>query len=320
MERIIRFSDTVPGTKIFITQGIHWEVFMTKKKSAPFVRLVSVSSLLFFYLFLPIELPAQNIRLEKSRATAEGVLTNALGMKFVLIPAGTFTMGSPSNELMREYDERQHRVTISKSFYMQTTEVTQGQWHEVMGSTPSHFKNCGDNCPVENVSWDDAQKFIRKLNQREGTNKYRLPTEAEWEYACRAGSLTAFANGSITETLCGHDPNLDAMGWYCGNSGEWPQGCCGEPDRRTHPVAQKKTNAWGLYDMHGNVGEWCQDWYGNYPSGHVTDPAGPSSGQYRVLRGGSWRIDAWFSRSAYRGRENPGWRTYILGFRVARTF
>jgi formylglycine-generating enzyme required for sulfatase activity len=230
-------------------------------------------------------------------------------MKFVLIPAGTFKMGSPSNELLRGYDERQHRVTISKSFYMQTTEVTQGQWRKVMGSNPSHFKNCGDNCPVEMVSWDDAQKFIRKLNQREGTDKYRLPTEAEWEYTCRSGSDTAFVYGGITEISCGHDPNLDAIAWYCGNSG-----------RRTHPVAEKRPNAWGLYDMHGNVGEWCQDWHGAYPSGHVTDPTGPSSGQYRMLRGGSWGVDAWFVRSAYRGKENPGGRNYSFGFRVARTF
>jgi len=158
------------------------------------------------------------------------------------------------------------------------------------------------------VSWNDCQEFIRRLNNKEGVNKYRLPTEAEWEYACRAGSNTAFANGGITETGCGHDPNLDAMGWYCGNSGS-----------KTHPVAQKKPNAWGLYDMHGNVWEWCQDWYGDYPRGHVTDPAGPSSGSLRVNRGGGWSSNAGFCRSAFRDCYSPGFRYGYLGFRLART-
>ena len=229
---------------------------------------------------------------------------NSIGMKFVYIKPATFMMGSPSNEPGRDNDEKQHRVTLTKGYYMQTTEVTQGQWKAVMGSNPSKFK--GDDNPVEYVSWNDAQEFIRQLNQKEGGSKYRLPTEAEWEYACRAGSDKAFANGGISETGCGHDSNLNAMGWYCGNAGG-----------KTHPVAQKKPNSWGLYDMHGNVYEWCQDWYGSYPSGSVTDPTGPSSGRDRVLRGGSWNNIARNCRSADRLRGSPGIRYIPLGFRLA---
>ena len=195
-------------------------------------------------------------------------------MTFEPIPAGAFTMGSPTDELGREDDENQHKVTLTKDFYLQRTEVTQNQWEAVMGYNPSRYSECGD-CPVDSVTWEKAQKFISRLNEMEGTDRYRLPTEAEWEYACRAESTTAFANGDITGTGC-DDPNLDVMGWYCGNS-----------DQETHPVAQKDPNAWGLYDMHGNACEWCQDRYDEYPNSPATDPTGPSSGFYRVLRGGS---------------------------------
>jgi formylglycine-generating enzyme required for sulfatase activity len=231
--------------------------------------------------------------------------TNSLGMTFKVIPAGTFTMGSPSDELVRASDETQHQVTLSNAYYMQTTEVTQAQWEAVMGDNPSWFPGCSD-CPVENVSWNDVQEFIDKLNAM-GEGTYRLPTEAEWEYACRADSTTAFANGEITEKYCGYDPNLDAMGWYCYNSGD-----------ETHPVAQKEPNAWGLYDMHGNVWEWCQDWHGSYPTGAVTDPTGPSSGTYRVLRGASWHDNAKSTRSANRHWSLPDERNGCHGFRVVR--
>ena len=230
--------------------------------------------------------------------------TNSLGMKFVYISPGTFTMGSPTSELGRDDDEIQHQVTLTKGYYLQTTEVTQGQWKAVMGTNPSYFDTCGDNCPVENVSWDDAQSFIATLNAM-GEGTYRLPTEAQWEYACRAGSTTAFANGGITELDCGLDPNLDAMGWYCGNSGYMP-----------HPVARKQANSWGLYDMHGNVNEWCFDWYGNYPSRYVADPEGPSSGTERVVRGRSWVNKAQECRSADRGYYNPDGGLSYLGFRL----
>jgi len=241
------------------------------------------------------------------RVNFEGI-TNSIGMRFVLVQVGTFRMGSPASEKFRSSDETRHKVVIKKPFYLQTCEVTQGQWVEIMGENPSGFKKCGNDCPVENVSWDDCDEFIRKLNEREHTNKYRLPTEAEWEYACRAGRAAAFANGGITENGCGRDPNLDQMGWYCGNS--W---------RRTYPVAQKKVNAWGLYDMHGNVWEWCQDWYGKYPTGYVTDPQGARYGPKRVIRGGSCLNYAEKCRSAYRYSYKKNVRMNNIGFRVART-
>jgi len=218
--------------------------------------------------------------------------------------------GISASEVKRQYggeekwyeetEHPQHRVTISKPFYMQATEVTQDQWKRVMGSNPSNFKNCGDNCPVERVSWNDVQEFIGKLNQMEGGNKYRLPTEAEWEYACRAGSTTRFCFGNDKD-------RLGEYAWYRGNS-----------RKRTHRVGEKQPNSWGLHDMHGNVWEWCQDWYGDYFSGSVTDPKGPSSGSGLVLRGGSWRGDARDCRSAFRTRGEPSGRNELIGFRLAR--
>ena len=213
-------------------------------------------------------------------------------------------MGSPENEKGRGNDETPHDVTHTTDYYMQTTEVTQGQWKTVMGENPSSFKNCGESCPVENVSWDDVQAFILRLNNSSKQN-YRLPTEAEWEYAARAGSKTAFANGDIQETGCGLDPNLDKMGWYCGNS-----------NNETHPVAQKQPNAWQLYDMHGNVYEWCSDWFGDYPTYLLTNPIGPDKGSSRVARGGSLDYYAWNCRSAFRFRYEPGYRDRDLGFRL----
>ena len=227
---------------------------------------------------------------------------NSLGMTFKLIPAGTFTMGSPVSELGRNSDETQHQVTLTQSFYMQTTEVTQAQWTSVMGSNPSNNTGCSD-CPVEQVTWDDVQIFITELNTW-GEVAYRLPTEAEWEYAARAGSTTAFANGDITVTDCSYDPNLDVMSWYCYNSSS------------TQSVAQKNPNAWGLYDMYGNVWEWCQDWYGIYPSSSVTNPTGPTSGSGRVVRGGSWYRDAKYCRSAHRTLDPPHYESYFHGFRL----
>ncbi len=230
--------------------------------------------------------------------------TNSLDMAFKLIPAGTFTMGSPLDELGRDSYETQHQVTLSQPFYMHTTEVTQPQWVSVMGSNPSYNSTCSD-CPVELVSWNDVQTFITELNTW-GEGTYRLPTEAEWEYAARAGTTTALANGDITVTDCSYDPNLNVMGWYCYNSSS------------TQSVAQKNPNAWGLYDMHGNVWEWCQDWFGTYPSDSVTDPTGPISGSTRVPRGGSYSSDAWYCRSAFRGGYDPIDRYRHLGFRLVR--
>jgi formylglycine-generating enzyme required for sulfatase activity len=241
----------------------------------------------------------------KIEAGGKTFVSPTLGAKFVLIPAGTFMMGSSSGffrvESGRDHDETQHQVTISQPFYLQTTETTQGQWKKIMGNNPSHFKNCGDDCPVEQVSWNDVHEFIKKLNTTEGTDKYRLPTEAQWEYAARAGMTTRFYSGDS-------DDDLSRAGWYNGNSG-----------LKTHPVAQKIPNAWGLYDMHGNVWEWVQDWKGDYPSGDIIDPAGSPSGSYRVRRGGSWSSVAASCRSANRDDGVPDFRPYHLGIRLLRT-
>ena len=227
--------------------------------------------------------------------------------KMVRIPAGEFTMGSPPTEPQRGSDERQHPVRLS-GYWIGETEVTQALWDAVMGSNPSNFKGC-DDCPVESVSWDDAQAFIRKLNKAAGGKRFRLPTEAEWEYAARAGTTTAFAFGDCLST--------DQANY----NGNYPLTGCPKGRYRQNPTAVKSftPNAWGLYDMHGNVWEWCQDWYGDYPSGSVTDPKGPSSGSSRVLRGGGWSNDAQYCRSAFRSRYTPGNRSYYLGFRLART-
>ena len=237
-------------------------------------------------------------------------LTNNRGMEFVYIEPGTFMMGSPSNESGRGSNENQHKVTLTRGFYMQTTEVTQGQWKKVMGNNPSKFKN-GDDYPVEQVSWNDVQEFIKKLNQKEGRNKYRLPTEAEWEYACRAGSTTPFSFGRCLST--------DQANY----NGNYPlDGCSkGEYREKTVSVASFSPNEWGLYDMHGNVWEWCQDRFGDYSSDSVTDPKGPSWwSSNRVLRGGSWDNNARYCRSANRYSISPGYRYFYLGFRLSRTF
>jgi formylglycine-generating enzyme required for sulfatase activity len=210
-------------------------------------------------------------------------------------------MGSPTTEEGRKDDEYQHQVTLSRLFYIQTTEVTVGQWRLVMGNNPSYSPGC-DDCPVDNVSWVDAQEFIGHLNAKEGANYYRLPTEAEWEYSSRAGSNTAYCFGSSTSQLGNY-------AWYNENS-----------EYKKHPVGRKRPNAWGLYDMHGNAWEWCQDWYGDYPLGSVTDPDGPSTGSDRVFRGGHWlSLYASYCRSASRSSINPYNHYEILGFRLART-
>ena len=233
--------------------------------------------------------------------------TNSLNMTFVLIQPGTFMMGSPSNEPQRDNDETQHQVTLTKGYYIQTTEVTQGQWQAIMGRNPSYFSNCGKDCPVENVSWDDVQDFIKQLNKKENTSRYRLPTEAEWEYAARAGSKGPFAFGDCLST---NEANYN---------GNYPLTGCSKGEYRKTPIAvgSLKANAWGLYDMHGNVWEWCQDRYGDYPNNAVSDPQGPTSGGPRVVRGGSWYYLAWDCRSAFRYRIEPGFRFRDLGFRLA---
>jgi formylglycine-generating enzyme required for sulfatase activity len=221
-------------------------------------------------------------------------------MKMVLIRPGKFLMGSPDSEQDRYAREcPQHAVTISNPFYLGATEVTQAQYQAVMGTNPSHFR--GPTNPVETVSWYDAAEFCKKLAEKTG-QPVRLPTEAEWEYASRAGSKTRFCSGDS-------DDELAKYAWHWGNS-EW----------KPHPVGRKKPNAWGLYDMHGNVEEWCADWYGEYPKGPATDPSGPASGYARVVRGGSFfYVGTGPFRCADRGSPAPAARNYTLGFRCART-
>ncbi len=212
----------------------------------------------------------------------------------VVIPGGSFTMGFNQGG-----DESPaHTVTIRQAFAMGKTEVTQGQWKAIMGSNPSNFANCGDTCPVERVNWNDAQEFIQKLNAKTG-KQYRLPSEAEWEYACRAGGQSEY---------CGGD-NIDSVAWYTSNSGN-----------TTHPGAQKQANAFGLYDMSGNVWEWTADSYhANYNGAPNDGSEWQGDGARRVLRGGSWGGDPSGTRSAYRGSGTPGLRGSSIGFRVGRT-
>jgi len=231
------------------------------------------------------------------------ITTNSIGMKLRLIPAGEFMMGSPETESDRENNETQHRVSITKAFYLGVTEVTQKQYQKVMGTNPSEFK--GPQNPVERVSWAEAVEFCGKLSampaEKTSGHVYRLPTEAEWEYACRSGTTTAYSFGDDAS-------RLGDYGWFRGNS-----------DSSTHPVGEKKPNAWGLYDMNGNVWEWCQDRYGVYPGGSATDPTGATSGSFRVCRGGGWFHFAGYCRSAYRDWRTPEYRFSYLGFRVLRS-
>ena len=215
----------------------------------------------------------------------------------VYVEGGTFDMGATSEQASHAYSDESpvHSVTLS-GFYMGATEVTQRQWKAIMGSNPSYF--VGDNRPVERVSWNDCQEFIRKLNQLTGMT-FRLPTEAEWEYAARGG------NKSQHYIYAGSN-SIDNVAWYTDNSGS-----------STHPVKGKQANELGLYDMSGNVWEWCSDWYGSYGSSSQTNPTGPSTGSYRVLRGGSWYHGAGYCRVSYRRSNRPDTRTYSFGFRLS---
>jgi formylglycine-generating enzyme required for sulfatase activity len=227
-------------------------------------------------------------------------LGKGVKLEMILIPAGEFMMGSPDSDKGGFHSEKpQHRVRITKPFYLGTFLVTQEQWETVMGKNPSHFK--GPKNPVEMISWDDCQQFLGKLNAKvgSGAGKFQLPSEAQWEYACRAGSTTRYCFGDDEE-------QLGDYAWYGENS-----------DGKTHPVGEKKPNAWGLYDMYGNVWEWCQDRYGYYKESPVDDPSGSTGGWGRVGRGGGWNRPAGFCRSAFRSYDEPGFRSDNLGFRVS---
>ena len=225
--------------------------------------------------------------------------SNSNGMEFVLIPAGEFEMGLPYGEGDGD-EEPVHHVLIEKAFYMGRYEVTQREWREVMGNNPSRFK--GDDLPVDQVSWDDVQEFIWKLNEKEGTDKYRLPSEAEWEYACRAGTTTRYSFGD-------DESKLGDYAWYGDNSGD-----------KTHPVGMKLPNPWGLYDMHGNVWEWTQDtWHSNYDGAPTDGSAWESgAGADRVIRGVGWFSIAGGCWSSWRTYDDPGSRGSHLGFRLLK--
>ncbi len=240
-------------------------------------------------------------------------LRNSIGMDFVLIPAGSFIMGSPPGEHHRHKKEMQHRVKISRPFYMQTTEVTLKQWRSLMRRKFFGRRKGKGNSPVVRVSWHDCIKFIKKLNNRnEGT--YRLPTEAEWEYACRAGTKTAYSWGdSIDCSKAMYDNSVLESGDCLDHVRSR-----GLAVNRPAPVKSYQPNIWGLYDMHGNVWEWCLDWYGDYLKGLTVNPRGPDSGTEKVRRGGSWFKHGYSCRSANRAHGHPPTRYKTTGFRLVR--
>jgi formylglycine-generating enzyme required for sulfatase activity len=242
-------------------------------------------------------------------STGPKTLTNSLGMAFVLVPAGKFMMGSPDNERGHRANEGPvHEVVIGNAFYLGVHPITQAAYLVVTGKNPSRFNAAergGPEHPVESVSWNDAVEFCRRLSERDtertAGRSYRLPTEAEWEYACRAGTGTPFAFGDHFDSTQG---NFDAEA--TGANG------------RTSPVTQFPASAWGLHDMHGNVWQWCADWYGEayYSTLPLRDPPGPPEGKFRVLRGGSWKNQANACRAAYRNALAPHQRDSATGFRV----
>ena len=267
-------------------------------------KLTKLLFLFFIVVLACIFMPALVLASEK-------VFRNSLGMEFVLIPAGTFIMGSPQDEPHRSKSEVQHPVTISRPFYMQTTEVTLKQWWAVMGKRFFGRRKGTDDMPVTRVSWYDCMKFIKKLNaQKEGV--YRLPTEAEWEYACRSGSTTAYNWGEA----------IDCSKAMFSNNSKKSGECLKYVKSRemavdgAAPVKSYPSNAWGLYDMHGNVWEWCYDWYGDYPNDPVVDPLGHSSGTMKIRRGGSWFRHGYSCRSANRANGHPASKFRTTGFRL----
>ncbi len=276
-------------------------------------------------------------------STPEPLINNTMDMAFVYIPPGSFIMGSPPYAAVRFDDETEHRAEISKGFYIQMTEVTQGQWKAVMGDNPSlfNFQKKGDDYPVDNVSWNDAQAFIEKLNAAESGQKYRLPTETEWEYVCRLGSDRGpFADAvmiSDISRIIKHGIKIvtfdlfttgDCLSTDHANyNGNYPLLGCDKGVFReiTMPVKSFPPNKLGVYDMHGNVNEWCQDTYGKYDVRHKTfpmykikDSTGSESGKYKVYRGGSWVSSAKYCRCAYRGREAADFKNETLGFRLVK--
>lgn len=246
---------------------------------------------------------------QDAQAQPPKTITNSIGMKLVMIPKGTFQMGASADDEFAGTDEQLHQVTISQDYYLGVTEVTQKQFNRIMGTNPSYFQgeviqesDCS-NYPVEQVSWEESSEFCELLSEypeeRKAGRTYRLPTEAEWEYACRAGSKTAYCFGDSPKSLSDY-------AWFDRSS-----------NGQTHPVGEKKPNAWGLYDMHGNVWEWCSDMYGAYPREAVTDPKGVDEGATHVNRGGGWCEESILCRSTTRRWSYSSYRGTSYGFRVA---
>jgi formylglycine-generating enzyme required for sulfatase activity len=236
---------------------------------------------------------------------AEFYIEPMTSMRLVALEPGTFTMGSPATEFGRGVDETRHPVTLTRKIFLGQHEVTQAEWKQVMGANPSQFGKCA-RCPVETVDFFQVNAFLSRLNAGNAAMRYRLPTEAEWEYACRAGTATAFNTGRSIST---EQANYDGRFPYSGGSQGGTRGA-------TAPVGSYPPNAWGLFDMHGNVWEWTGDWYGEYHAGPATDPAGPPKGKARVIRGGSWHFDANSMRCALRYTHAPQDKGFSLGFRV----
>jgi len=233
--------------------------------------------------------------------------TKSLGMEFVLVEEGEFMMGAvPRDEHAGDKEKPQHKVRITSPFYIGKYPVTQEEWQKLMGKNPSKFQEAGRRAPVETVSWMDTQEFIKKLKTIEGKTD-RLPTEAEWEYAARGGGSISTSNSSHIYTYGNDISMLGDYAWYEDNS-----------FRTTHPVGQKKPNALGLYDIMGNVWEWCEDRYGEetYSQSQEIDPEGAKGGDYRVLRGGSWGSNARACRLSFRYGINPNTRNHNIGFRL----
>jgi formylglycine-generating enzyme required for sulfatase activity len=301
-EKLRKEQETVPQQKTKQPEAIPRKAPVEKSRGPKkiFLGIALVTIIIITSVFIIKNIssnsgPQHNIPVKDSSQTTAASLNGLFSLdNFAEIPAGSFQMGSENG-----YDDEKplHTVRITKSFYLGKHEVTREQWESVMGNNPSYFK--GKNLPVEQVSWNDVRKFLDRLNQQTGREIFRLPTEAEWEYACRAGTTADYAG------------NLDDMAWYDSNSGG-----------KTHPVGTKQPNEWGLYDMHGNVYEWCADWYGETyydeckKKGIVEDPAGPESGSFRVLRGGAWYSNAQGCRSADRYNDSPGPRNDYIGFRL----
>lgn len=255
------------------------------------------------------------------------VFVGEVKQRFRWAPPGRFMMGSPPGEAGRDSDEVQHEVELTQGFWMADTPVTQALWQAVMGSNPSRFVH--PERPVEQVSWDDAQAFIARLNEQQPGLDLSLPTEAQWEYACRAGTTTATYAGDLKILGERHAPMLDAIAWYGGNSGvdfdlnngfeaTWGGKQYEFTRAGTRIVGQKRPNPWGLYDTLGNVWEWCADGFGGYPNTLQTDPRGPDSSARRVFRGGCWGDAAMYVGAAVRNARPPGRRDDSLGFRLSR--